>query len=146
MGKAKKNKSGIFLMELMAVVLIILLTITTCVNIFFKSQKLSEKSFVLTNACIQAENAAQLLKHDRGNVDSIVKYYGIQKNKNEIVVYFDKEFNVCEKLLGNYKMTVKQSLKDSIIFSNIDFSDIDGDRNIYNLDISIAKQEGGANG
>lgn len=146
MGKVKKNKSGIFLMELMAVVLIILLTITTCVNIFFKSQKLSEKSFVLTNACIQAENVAQLLKHDRGNVDSLVKYYKIPENKNEIVVYFDKEFNVCEKSLGNYKMTVKQSLKDSIIFSDIDVSDIDGDRNIYNLDVSIAKQEGGANG
>lgn len=146
MGRVKKNKSGIFLMELMAVVLIILLTITTCVNIFFKSQKLSEKSFVLTNASIQAENAAQLLKHGRGNVDSLVEYYKIPENKNEIAVYFDKSFNVCEKLSADYKMIVKQSDKDSIIFSNITISDIDGKQNIYSLDISIMKQAGGANG
>ena len=61
MSRVKKNKSGIFLMELMAVVLIILLTITTCVNIFFKSQKLSDKSYILTNACIQTENVVQPL-------------------------------------------------------------------------------------
>ena len=133
-------------MELMAVVLIILLTITTCVNIFFKSQKLSEKSFVLTNASIQAENAAQLLKHARGNVDSLVEYYKIQENKNEIVVYFDKSFTVCEKLSADYKMTVKQNYKDSIIFSDITISDIEGKQNIYSLDISIMKQAGGDNG
>ena len=142
MSRVKKNKSGIFLMERMAVVLIILLTITTCVNIFFKSQKLSDKSYILTNACSQTENVVQLLKHDRGKIKSFQSYYNIDGTS----VYFDRNFNVCKKEKGIYKIEVKQqSIDNKLILSDVEFSEISSKNIIYSLNTTIFEQEGGNN-
>jgi len=145
MSVLKKNKSGIFLMELMLVVLFVLLSLTICVRIFFESQELSRNSYVLTNAVIQAENVAQLLKYDNGKTDSLIAYYKPEMSSDNFVAYFDDKFKTCsDKKQSSYKMVVNQRLtNDGLVFSNISFSDITREQVIYTLKTTVYTQEGG---
>lgn len=141
----KKNKSGIFLIELLFVVLIILLSITSCVKIFFESQKLSEQSYVLTNAAIASENAAQLLKNADGSLEQFEEYYKANISGNIAEAYFNDEFeNSADENNSSYKLRVERKSDDSgLIFFEIIFSDIKSDNLIYTLKVaSLDKKEG----
>lgn len=131
----KRNKSGIFLIELLFVVLIILLSITSCVKIFFESQKLSEQSYVLTNAVIASENAAQLLKNADGDLAQFEEYYKANISGNIAETYFNDEFEYCiDESNSSYKLRVEKNSDDSrLIFFDIIFSDIKTDNIIYTL-------------
>lgn len=133
-------------MELMLVVLFVLLSLTICVRIFFESQELSQKSYVLTNAVIQAENVAKLLKYDNGKTDSLIDYYEPEMSSDNLVAYFDNTFKKCsDKKQSSYKMVVNQELtKDGLVFSKIVFSDMSGEQVIYTLNTTVYRQEGGA--
>lgn len=144
MSVLKKNKSGIFLIELMFVVLIILLSVTSCVKIFFESQKLSEKSYVLTHAVIESENAAKLLKNGEGSATQLQDYYKLDTLVDNEAVYFDDAFEVCtDKEKQKYKMSVEKNSEGlGLVFFEIVFSDIKSEDIIYTLKMtSISKNE-----
>ncbi len=124
-------------MELILVVLFISISLTFCVRFFWESQKLSDKSYILTNAVIQAENAAQLLKHDYGKFDDFANYYGIKKSE-VMAVYFDQQFKVCDdSKTASYMLLVEQEKKENIVFSNIKISKIVNDELIYSIDTAV---------
>lgn len=139
----KNNKSGIFLMELMVVVIFILLSVTICVNIFFEGQKLSKKSYILTNAVIESENAAQLLNYDNGKLDSLVEYYRAEIFDESIVIYFDDKFQICsDKEKYIYEMKINQNFEeDKLIYSDIIVLDIKDKTIIYTLKTAEYAQE-----
>lgn len=145
MNGLNKNKSGIFLMELMLVILFISLALTICVRIFFAGERLSKKSYTLTNSVIQAENVAQLLKHDAGKTDSLIEYYRAEISSGEMIVYFDKTFQSCtEEEKKEYKMVVRQKeAENGIIHSNIVFSDFQRNEEIYSLDTKVCTKKDG---
>lgn len=135
----KKNKSGIFLIELLFVVLIILLSITSCVKIFFESQKISEQSYVLTNAVIESENIAQLLKNADGDLVQFEEYYKANISGNIAEKYFNDEFKYCkDESNSSYKMRVEKNSDDSgLIFFDIIFSDVKTGDIIYTLETTV---------
>lgn len=135
MGKLNRNKSGLFLMELIVVTLFFSVAAVIVLKIFYTGEKLSRESQSLTNAVIQAQNAAQLIKSDSGKTESLCDYYGTTENNGSIVVYFDDEFIPCDNDdSASIKMVVTQTTSGQIVNSNIDFVHIANDRSVYSLE------------
>lgn len=139
-----KNKSGVFLMELIIVVLFVSLALTVCVKVFVSGEKLSKKSYALTNAVIQAQNAANLIKNNFGDLEVLEKYYGLDKSEDNPTVYFDDKFEECsENDNYTYKMIIEQTKEESLIVSNIKLLSINEDESVYELETKVFAREGG---
>lgn len=135
MGKLNRNKSGLFLMELIVVTLFFSVAAVIVLKIFYTGEKLSRESQALTNSVIQGQNAAQLIKSDSGKTESLCDYYGTTDNDGMVVVYFDDEFVPCENDdNASIKMVVKQTTSGEIVDSNIDFVHIANDQSVYSLE------------
>lgn len=95
MYRLSRNKSSLFLIELLLVIFFLLLSLSICLRIFFKSQMLSQKSYQLTQAVITSENIAQLLNQDNGSTNLLKSNYITYVSAKELRIYFDGNFNVC---------------------------------------------------
>ena len=135
MSNLNRNKSGLFLMELIVVTLFFSVAAVIVLKIFFAGEKLSRESQVLTNTIIQAQNAAHLIKNDNGTTESLCNYYDTNASDGIIVVYFDDEFVPCENGdNANIKMVVTQTTSGQMVNSTIDFLHIDNDQSVYCLE------------
>ena len=106
-----------------------------CIRIFFAGSSLSEESQVLTNAVIQAQNAAQLIKSDDGGMDDFCNYYGVKVADGVAEVYFDDGFEPCEGVKeAENKMVVQQTKEDDIVKSNISVVVVSSGENVYFLE------------
>ena len=81
-------------------------------------------------------------ENKRDKIKSFQSYYNIDGTS----VYFDRNFNVCKKEKGIYKIEVKQqSIDNKLILSDVEFSEISSKNIIYSLNTTIFEQEGGNN-
>lgn len=135
MGKLNRNKSGLFLMELIVVTLFFSVAAVIVLKIFYTGEKLSIESQALTNTVIEAQNAAHLIKSDSGSTESLCNYYGTAENDGIVAVYFDDEFVPCkDDDNASIKMVVTQTTSGQIVNSTIDFIHIDNDKSVYSLE------------
>jgi hypothetical protein len=135
MSNLNGNKSGLFLMELIVVTLFFSVAAVICLKIFYAGESLSRESQVLTNTVIQAQNAAQLIKSDRGGIENLCDYYGTTAKDGIITLYFDDELVPCDgNINASFKMVVKQTIAGEIVDSTIDFIDIPKDESLYCLE------------
>lgn len=122
-------------MELIVVTLFFSLSAVVVLKIFFAGEFLSKKSKVLTNTVIQAQNAAQLIKSDCGETESLCDYYHTFAKDGIIVVYFNDELVPCDNdVNARIKMVVKETTNGKIANSHIDFTDIQKNESVYSLE------------
>ena len=137
----EKNKSGLFLMELIVVTLFLAVTSTICIRIFLSARLLSSKSTVLTNAVIESQNTAELITGDNGKLDKVCDFYSTEEKDGSAKVYFDKDFNVCDEESGVYVMDINSDDDGNFVVSDIVCRDIKNDNEIYSLNIKTYKGE-----
>lgn len=134
-----KNKSSLFLMEIIAVTLFFTIGAVICIKIFWEGQKLSIKSNQLTNATIEVQNAAQLIKHGRGDTEAFDLYYGTEDKDGVSAVYFDENFEVCDIDKGKYNMYVTIDGNDLISY-NIRYNNISSGEEIFAITSKVYKE------
>jgi len=135
MSNLNRNKSGIFLMELIVVTLFFSVGAVICLRVFFAGESLSRGSQVLTNTVVQAQNAAQLIKSDGGGIKNLCDYYDTKIEDGIITVYFDDEFVTCvSQVDASFKMVVKQTIDGELVDSSIDLIDVNNEESLYCLE------------
>lgn len=94
-----KNKSGIFLMELIIVMLFFSAASAICIKIFFAGESISQKSRFLTNASINTQSVAQCLKNSGGNFDVLENEYPYIEftGDDSAVLFYDGDFQHCSR-------------------------------------------------
>lgn len=136
MSLLNKNKSVLFLMELTVCILFFSLAAIICLRIFINSLDISERSNSLTHGVIEVENAVQLIKSDRGELNSLCEYYGaeIDEEANKVDIWLNENYETCSENDKVYTLSVKNEKGEKIINSFIIFQDKEGNL-IYSLDI-----------
>ena len=137
----EKNKSGLFLMELIVVTLFLAITSTICIRIFLSARLLSSKSAVLTNAIIESQNTAELITGDRGSIEKVCDFYSTEEKDGSAEIYFDKDFDICDKESGVYVMDINSDYDGNFVVSDIVCRDIKNENEIYSLSIKTYKWE-----
>ena len=96
MRRVRHSKSGLFLIELMICILFFSCTAGICIRFFAKSHELSQKARNLYQAQQEASSMAEILE---GGTDSLYHRY----------VYYDKDWNQCDKEEKMYWLEVTQA-------------------------------------
>ena len=96
MRRVRHSKSGLFLIELMICILFFSCTAGICIRFFAKSHELSQEARNLYQAQQEASSMAEILE---GGTDSLYHRY----------VYYDKDWNQCDKEEKMYWLEVTQA-------------------------------------
>lgn len=110
-----KSKAPLVLMEQMVMLLVFALAAALCLQAFVKSDEISLKSQAKSNAAIEAQNVAELLRHSGGSLDhafgetaqkqggSYVE--GGSEEESRLEIFYDHEWKAAKE--GDYLLTVQ---------------------------------------
>lgn len=95
MRRVRHSRSGLFLIELMICILFFSFTAGICIRFFVKSHNMSQDAKNLYQAQQEAASMAEILEKDIDSLDNIS-------------VYYDKDWNQCDKEEKVYWLEVTQ--------------------------------------
>lgn len=143
MKNLNRNKTSLFLMEMIVVILFFSVASAVCVQIFAYGEEKSRRSRDLTNAVIQVQNATQLIKSSNGTLEAVEEYYNIEAQNNAAFIYFDSAFKVCtEQPDANYVLEIIQEQNDTRQVSHLAFCYYKTREEIFQLDSEKYIEEG----
>ena len=89
-----KRKASLILIELMLMLLVFALAAALCVQAFVWADDNSRQSQAADAALMQAQNAAELLKHHRGEFSMAAADFGGLWDGDSWTVFYDEHWNI----------------------------------------------------
>ena len=123
-----RSKSGLFLMELIIVILFFSICAAVCMKIFALAKTENDKSYNLNNASVKAESCAECYKAYDADLDLTAKQLKGSADKNTVVVYYDDKW--CET-----------SDKDKAVYTLTLVSTENNDINKADISVDKGKEE-----
>jgi type II secretory pathway pseudopilin PulG len=85
-----RSKSGLFLIELIVVILVFSLSAATCLNLFFRSRQISIESRMLSHASMAVQSAADCYKSAAGDLKRTAELTGGElHDEGTLTLYYD---------------------------------------------------------
>ena len=84
-----RSKSGLFLIELTVVILVFSLASATCLNLFFHSRRIAEKSRNLSHASLVVQSVADGYKSSGGDMEKTAKLVGGEFSDGDLLLNYD---------------------------------------------------------
>lgn len=135
----RASKSGLFLMELIIVILFFSLASAVTVQLFVKSHLVSRNTVALTKSTMLVQNYAEVFRNSNGDFDFLSNCFqeDISLFDNQsFTVYYSDEWNVISKADSNgFSFSADFSSKDSFHLLHLSVYDIKQKAIIYELDI-----------
>lgn len=88
-----RSKSGLFLIELVAVILIFSLSAALCLRIFFRSRQVEAESRNLSYASLAVQSAADCYKSANGDIVKVADLLSGSLSNGELFLYYDADWN-----------------------------------------------------
>ncbi len=142
MNKHSRSKSGLFLMELIIVILFFSISAAICMRIFSTAKIKSDFSRDISNASVKAQNCAEAYKAYDANFKKIASVTEGNINKNKLIVYYDLNWEATNsKDNAKYVLTLENK-RDSNIkeTGKIYVEKIDGG-SLFELTVKTARQK-----
>lgn len=134
MKKYRKEKSFLFLMELLASIFLFSITSAICIRFFVQAHLASETSYQLTKSVSFCENAAELFKSGDGSLTPLTEAYpNSDLIGNSLLIYFDESYEPCEKNKAHYFLEIAVASENSNSYADIFFREDDASSTIYKL-------------
>lgn len=134
MNTKARSKSGLFLMELIIVIMFFSLSAAICMQIFANAKVKADYSRNVTNASFAAESVAEIYKESHGSLKAVAeKYKGAFETDSIFVVHFDKEWQVTDADKAKYTMTLTESGEGNLSKILIEIDGADDDKEIFNI-------------
>ncbi len=131
----RTSRSGLFLMELILIILFFAITSGVCVNLFAKAHVLSAASTDLNHAVLQCETAAETYKHLDGDLGQVASSLGGEQQGEMLVLYFDQEWNqVTDRETAVYRLTLVQTQEENGLTGAV-VSAAKGEKELYQLTV-----------
>lgn len=98
MNKYTKSKTSLFLMEFIITIMLFSFCGAICMQLFAKSNSLSQSTYELNNAVAVAQGFAEVMRGTGGTIDEIIEIYpnAIRGGEDFFEVFYDKDFKECE--------------------------------------------------
>ena len=122
-----RSKSTLFLMELLIAILIFAFCAAVCVKTFVTSHMMVAESKAKSNALIIAESYAEIHKAAGGDLKEVSTILGgtVSQDENTMVIYYDKEWQICEEKNAFYRLNlIKRQPDESEPTSTLAIGDI----------------------
>lgn len=91
-----KRNASVILLELVIMLLVFSLAAALCLQAFVWADSQSRQSGRVDAAYIRIQNAAEVLKHHRGNYALAAQDAGGQWNAEEWIIYYDENWQITD--------------------------------------------------
>lgn len=140
----EKNKSNLFLMELMICILFFALASAVCIQMFAKASRLSQSSVDESHAVGCAQSAASAFFSGMGESEAIAGFYPYADvSADGLTQYYGADWQECsvkEYEAGNaaYRLELTVSREDSMVYGHIRIGSCGSDSApIYELTVRV---------
>ena len=110
----KTSKSGLFLLEMIIIIVFFAATSAICVRLFVYAAQRSDQSSALTAAVLQAQSAAEAVKAADGDAEQLQTLLHGRWDNGVFQIMFDQDF---QPLAGAgdavYSLTVTQTVDEN---------------------------------
>lgn len=114
--KRVSSRSSLLLIEIIIAILIFSVASAICLQLFAKSHTLSKRTEELDIAVREATSVSELLTYEdslRKNLDRFYPYADI--TADSAVIYYDADFQPCERLQSYFQMDIQPSSRQDRI-------------------------------
>jgi len=142
MNKHNRSKSGLFLMELIIVILFFSVSAAICMRIFGTAKIKSDYSRDLSNSSVYAQSCAEAYKAYDADLENTAEAMEGKFDDNTLTVYYDFDWNITNsKESAKYILTLDKT-KDSDIKTTgkITVKKANGD-SLFKLTVKTAQQK-----
>ncbi|MFY9199026.1 MAG: hypothetical protein WBK75_07575 [Acutalibacteraceae bacterium] len=141
MNKHSRSKSGLFLMEMIIVILFFSISSAICMKIFSTSKIKSDHSRDISNASVKAQSCAETYKAYSADLEKVASTLDGGFDKNRLVVYYDENWQEVEKKdEASYTLTLKNEDDKYISTAKICVEKKDG-KSLFEIKVKTAKQK-----
>ncbi len=110
----KTSKSGLFLLEMLIIIVFFAATSAICVRLFVYSAQLSDRSSALTEAMVRAQSAAEAVKAAEGDETLLESLLHGDWENGVLRVFYNQDFQALpDDEDAQYILTVEQDLDGS---------------------------------
>ena len=137
----ERGKTALFLMEQLIIVAVFALAAVLCVQVFVYAHLTAEASAAQDYAVIAAENAAEIYKACRGDLDATAAELGAEVYGDTILKYYDNEWKGSAVRGAGYVMelTVTRPKIDYLQQAVVHIHSVDDKKDIFS--VCVAAQE-----
>lgn len=132
--RIRSSRSGLFLIELIIVILFFALGSAICIQVFARAHLTNQAARDLTFASEQAASAASLLKGTDGSLEAIQEYYPLAEASGEdLFLYYDGNRQPCSRQDAAYTLLIHTTRSGHQNIAHITVSAHD-DQTLYELE------------
>ena len=135
-----KNRTSLTLLEMLIMILILALAAALCIRAFVYSGKLSKEDRVKAEALSHAQNAAELIKYYKGDIDKAFSQMGWTYLEG-LGAELGEDFENCEPGGLKYRVLTKPISEGSPLLGNVLITVEDAEDGSVICSINAAWQE-----
>ncbi|MDD3796273.1 MAG: hypothetical protein PHE06_09960 [Lachnospiraceae bacterium] len=139
MTETTHSGTGIFMTELILVILFFAIASSCCLQVFARASVISREAEELKMALNCCENLAEQLRASDGERGALQQYYEIVEGENDVIIYLDSDGKSCRQENASYYAAITEKTQDKIQIAQIAFKTMDGTV-IYSLDTAAGAQ------
>lgn len=134
MKQLKSAKSGLFLLELIVVILFFSLGSTVCIQAFAKAHLTSQKAEDLSFASLKASETASVIKYTENTLEGLQEYfpYTIEKD-GEFLIFYNQNYAECKEQDSRYVLHLAFTPDKQTQNAHIRVTRSDAEETIYEL-------------
>ena len=127
--------SRAFFLELVMNLFLFVICAAICLQLFVMAYVRSTDSRILSEASIRMQTLAEIFKYERGDEALTARRIGGVATGNEILVFYDKDWNLTSKSNAQYRLicAIRQNegLKEAEIIA------LNGDNEIFSIIVMV---------
>lgn len=136
MKQLKSAKSGLFLLELIVVILFFSLGSTVCIQAFTKAHLMSQKAQDLSFASLKASETTSVIKYTDCTLESLQEYFPHAAEKNgEFLIFYNENYEECGEQDSRYVLHTALAPDGRAQTAHIRVLRCDAEKTIYELQI-----------
>ncbi len=103
----RTSKSGLFLMELVLIILFFAITSAVCVNLFANAHLTSVAGKDLNKAVVEVQTAAEVVKHTKGDEERLAELLGAVRQDKGMTVSYNQDWEpIAENEQPRYQLRI----------------------------------------
>ena len=128
--------SRAFFLEIVMNLLLFTVCAAICLQLFVAAYTNNADSRMLAEACLKAQTLAELFKLESGQKESIAQRSGGVASGDEILVFYDKDWNPASESESLYKLSCDINQAVGIIKADIQV--LNGEKEIFSITAMVA--------
>ena len=102
------SKTPLFLMEAIIMLLVFAISASVCLKVFVGAKTISQESYDLDHACMEAQRAAEYWQCTKGNISETANFLNAKVSGDALEIFYDMDW-MCTRVASVFTLTMKTS-------------------------------------